>query len=260
MLDNANGPVIYEQPLNERVRSFLRLEHLFQRVEHELQYSDTWAHRTTLEALNGLMTLLGRADLKAELLNELKRHTAILEALENNPQVNVGRLHQILGQGRALLEQLRASDGAPGSELRDNDLLNNIKNRASIPAGTCGFDLPGFYYWQQQPADQRLADLRRWVSYFDPVKEAVFLCLTMIRESATATREKASTGFFQKSLPKDAPYQMLRVGLPVDAPWYPEVSAGRHRFTIRFMQPSSIETRPVQTEAAVEFDLLCCVL
>lgn len=260
MVDTSTNPIIYEQPLNERVRSFLRLEHLFQRLEHELQYSDSWAHRTTLEALNGLMTLFGRADLKTELTNELKRHTAILEALESNPQVDPGRLQEILGKSRTLLEQLRGSESVLGPELRDNELLNNIKNRASIPAGSCGFDLPGFYYWQQQPAAQRLADLRRWISHFDPVKESVFLCLTMIRESATATREKATTGFFQKSLAKDSPCQMLRILLPVDAPWYPEVSAGRHRFTIRFMQPASIETRPTQTEAGVEFDLLCCVL
>lgn len=255
-----NSTVIYEQPLNERMRAFLRLEHLFHRAEHEMQSSDQWSNRTALETIINIMTIVSRADLKAELMSELKRHVGTLEGLEHNPHVDLGRLHTILGKTRSLLETLRTGESLNSPELRDNELLGSIRQRASIPAGTCAFDVPGLHFWLQSAEDHRLADLRRWLSSYDTVRDTVLLCLSLIRESATATRETANTGYFQQSLSKGSPYQLLRIALPADAPWYPEVSAGPHRFSIRFLRQASANERPQQVEDDVEFDLLCCVL
>lgn len=255
-----SSTVIYEQPLNERMRAFLRLEYLFNRAEHELQYSDMWGNRIVLETLISILTLVGRADMKAELTAELKRHATTLEGLESNPHVDIERLRTILDRTRNLLEVLRASESMPGAEVRDNEFLNSIRQRASIPAGMCAFDMPAFHFWLQGPAERRLAELRRWLSAFEVVRDTILLCLSLIRESGTATREMATTGFFQKTLAKGSPYQMIRIALPVEVPWYPEVSAGPHRFTIRFLQQGSAELRPQQVEEPVEFDLLCCIL
>lgn len=255
-----NSTVIYEQPLNERMRTLLRLEHLFHRVQHELQDADQWSNRTALETIIAIMTIVSRADLKAELMSELKRHANTLEGLEHNPHVDLERLHTILGKTRSLLEGLRTSEGPPGAALKDNELLGSMRQRASIPAGTCAFDVPGLHFWLQGTEEHRLGDLRRWLSSYDAVRDTVSLCLSLVRESATATRETAATGYFQKSLTKGSPYQMLRIALPADLPWYPEVSAGPHRFSVRFLSQESADERPKQVEDDVEFDLLCCVL
>lgn len=256
----ANSIVIYEQPLNERMRAFLRLEHLFQHIEHQLQRGEAWDNRTALETLISIMTMAARADLKGELLAELKRHATTLEGLEHNPHVDLERLHTILGKTRHLIEALRTSEALLGAELKDNELLGSIRQRASIPAGTCAFDVPGLHFWLQRSEDHRLGDLRRWLASFDPVRDTVLLCLSLVRESATATQETAITGYFQRSLAKGSPYQMLRIALPADAPWYPEVSAGPHRFTIRFLRPVNVDARPQPVEEDVPFDLLCCAL
>lgn len=255
-----NSTVIYEQPLSERMRAFLRLEHLFHRIEHELEHSDQWSNRTALEIIVGIMTIVSRADLKAELMSELKRHANTLEGLEHNPHVDLERLHTILGKTRSLLEAIRTRDGLPGAELKENELLSAIRQRASIPAGTCAFDTPGLHFWLQGSEEGRLADLRRWLSSYDVVRDTVLLCLSLVRESATVTRETAAKGYFQKSLSKGSPYQMLRLALPAGTPWYPEVSAGPHRFTLRFLSQASADARPQQVEEDVEFDLLCCGL
>ncbi|MGC1951432.1 MAG: cell division protein ZapD [Gammaproteobacteria bacterium] len=255
-----NSTVIYEQPLNERMRAFLRLEHLFHRVEHELGNSDPWSNRTALETIISIMTIVSRADLKAELMSELKRHAGTLEGLEHNPHVDLERLHTILGKTRSLLEGLRTGEGPLGAELKDNELLGSIRQRASIPAGTCAFDAPGLHFWLQGSDDHRLGDLRRWLATYDAVRDTVFLCLSLVRESASATRETAVAGYFQQSLAKGSTYQMVRIALPADAPWYPEVSAGPHRFTIRFLMQATENARPQQVGENVEFDLLYCVL
>lgn len=255
-----NSTVIYEQPLNERMRAFLRLEHLFHRIERELENSDQWSNRTALETIISIMTIVSRADLKAELMSELKRHAATLEGLEHNPHVDVERLHTILGRTRSLLEALRTSESLLGADLKDNELLGSIRQRASIPAGTCAFDAPGLHFWLQGSEEHRLADLRRWLSSYDAVRDTVLLSLSLVRESASVSRETAAKGYFQKSLTKGSSHQMLRIALPANTPCYPEVSAGPHRFTIRFLMQTSADMRPQQMAEDVEFDLLCCGL
>lgn len=252
--------IIYEQPLNERMRAFLRLEYLFGRAEHELKGTDTWSSWSTLDAIIDIMTLISRADLKKELVKELEHQVASLEALARNPKVDQERLSDILERLRAPISTLRAPETAPGHELKENDLISAFRQRSSIPAGTCGFDLPAFHRWLQGPLERRLDDLRRWLGSFDVLKDAVSLCLGLVRDSVLATRETAADGFFQKTLETATPCQMIRIGLPADARCFPEVSAGKHRFTVRFMRQDRAEERPVQTDEQVEFELLCCVM
>jgi cell division protein ZapD len=82
----------------------------------------------------------------------------------------------------------------------------------------------------------------------------------LVRESAIATQEVAQSGFFQRTLETSTPCQMIRVCLSDDMRCFPEISAGKHRFTVRFMSPSATHDRPAQTDADVRFDLHCCVI
>ncbi len=258
--DPASERVIYEQPLSERIRSFLRLEHLFERAHYHLNSGDTWSSRTTLESIIAVQSVLGRADLKKELINELERYASRLEALSRNPNVDQGRLSDILENIRAILQSLRSFDNVIGHELRYNELMNAVKQRNSIPAGTCNFDLPAYHYWLMLPKEQRVQDLRSWLSSFDLLHEAVSLVLSLVRESATETHETAIAGFFQKTLETATPCQMIRVSLSPEINYFAEISAGRHRFTVRFMHFQDSASRPVQADEDIEFDLLCCVL
>ena len=53
---------------------------------------------------------------------------------------------------------------------------------------------------------------------------------------------------------------MIRVSIDVDGLVFPEISAGKHRFTVRFMELENTEDRPVQTTRDIPFQLSCCVL
>lgn len=258
--DRASDRVIYEQPLSERIRSFLRLEYLFERANYQLNAGDPWSSRNTLESIIEVLSVLSRADLKKELIKELERYAARLESLASNPNVDQSRLEDVLERIRSVLHQLRNLDSVIGHELRYNELLNAVKQRNSMPAGTCNFDLPAYHYWLKLPSEHRSRDLRSWLSSFDLLHEAVSLCLSLVRESATETRELAIAGFFQKNLETSTPCQMIRVSLPRDAGIFAEISAGRHRFTVRFMAFGDPSSRPVQTDQDIEFDLLCCVI
>ena len=252
--------VVYEQPLSERLRTFLRLEFLFQRARHLLGQEASWASRLTFEAIIDVMAMLSRTDLKKELIKELERHSVTLEALGSNPNVDQERLGTTRGKIRSTLGNLHEYDTAPGHELRHSELLGAVRQRSSIPAGACDFDLPAFHHWLERPAPRRLDDLRGWLSTFGVFEVSIELCLRLVRESAIATREVAESGFFQRNLGSSTPCQMIRVSLPRDLALYPEISAGKQRFTVRFLRPGDHTSRPSQTDEDIDFVLLCCVI
>ena len=260
MRDSNRGAIVYEQPLSERIRTFLRLEFLFRRGRYLLQQESPWASRLVFEVIIDVMAVLGRADLKKDVIKELERHAATLHALSRNPKVAQERLQALRDEIHFMLQALHNRDAAPGNELRRNELLNAVRQRSSIPAGTCDFDLPAFHYWLEQPGEQRLRDLETWFSTFGSFESAIGLCLRIVRESNASTREVAKGGFFQRNLGSSTPCQMLRVALPRGISLYPEISAGKQRFAIRFLHPGNAASRPSQTDEDIEFDLLCCII
>ena len=261
MMQSAeHDQIIYEQPLSERIRAFLRLEFLFHRARHLLEHESSWASRLTFEVIIDVMVVLSRADLKKEIIKELDRNLGTLDALSRNPNVDQVRLQEAQTEVRSVLQALHERTTAPGHELRYNELLNAVRQRSSIPAGACDFDLPAFHYWLERPGSQRLHDLREWMATFDAFEASIELCLQLVRESATATREVAEGGFFQRKLGSWMPCQMIRVALPRDLALYPEISAGKQRFTVRFLRPGDASSRPSQTDEDIDFDLLCCVI
>ena len=252
--------IIYEQPLNERIRNLLRLEYLFELVgicSHEFTKLDC---RNILESLLEIIDLLTRSDLKSELIKELERHASMLNTLKNNPAVDQQRLDEIYHDISKLLEKLRNSDYQPGFQLKKDELVTSFKQRISIPGGTCNFDLPRLHQWLNQPAHKRKQDIESWSDDLEPVKNASRLALDMIRNSTNPGKEIAESGFYQKPIESNLACQLIRVLLPSASKYYPEISGGKHRFTIRFMEECPTSARPVQTKNDVEFELHCCIL
>ncbi|MGH8625842.1 MAG: cell division protein ZapD [Gammaproteobacteria bacterium] len=251
--------IAYEQPLNERTRAFLRLEHLFGSVDHSLQQSSPWDSRNCLTGLIDISDLLPRIDIKAELIKELERHQGKLTSLETRVGVDLERLSETLQLIHTVLGALRANGYDPGQGLRAHDLVFAVKQRLNMPGGTCSFDLPAFHYWLNQPLAVRREQLSHWAQDLNVVRQGLDLVLRLIRCSSEPASQLARQGFFQPDLDPSASYQMIRVFLPGDARCFPEISGSRHRFSIRFMQPSP-EGRASKSEWDVKFELQCCVI
>jgi cell division protein ZapD len=253
--------IAFEQPLNERMRNLLRLEHLFKLIAFRSQdLISEWDYRDILESLLEVNDLLSRSDFKTELIKELERHSAMLSSLEDNPAVDQTRLKKINSEISELSVMLKSSSYQPGNTLKEDELVTSFKQRTSIPGGTCNFDLPRFHYWLKQAPTKQQQDFDKWSQDLEPIKKATFLALDMIRNSANPIKEKAESGFYQKPIESTIPCQLIRVFLPSATRYYPEISGGKHRFTIRFMEETSSDHRPTQTSNDVEFELHCCIL
>lgn len=252
--------IIYEFPLNERIRLFMRLEQLFQQLDHFMEGSSVWDSRAVIATLLDIVALFSRNDLKSETLKELDRHCAVLSRMARGQQeVDYAKLDRILSSLESLSRDIYDTPGKIGLSLLEKDLFKSISQRSSIPGSTCSFDLPAYHYWLQLGDEPRKRDLQEWVQPFRLIRSAIDILLHFIRTCAAPVDEVARGGFFQKTLDHTLPYQLLRVAVHRSEPCFAEISGGKHRFTVRFMIPDPTQ-RPAQCGHDVSFRLTCCVL
>ena len=93
--------------------------------------------------------------------------------------------------------------------------------------------------------------MKTWLDSFSLLRQAVELLLRLIRESSNPRHETAAGGFYQRNLDSNSPCQLLRIYLPGEAQYFPEISGGKHRFTIRFLCLKDYEIKPKQIDEDV---------
>jgi len=248
----------YEQPLNERMRNFLRLEHLFAAIEDGRSGITQWDARAAIVGMLDVSDLLTRTDIKGELIKELERHLAKISGLKYNPEVDQETLEDILSTVRPLVTRLKSSDCHPGGTIRNDELINQVKQRISIPGGTCNFDLPAFHHWLSKSTEIRTSQFEHWLDDLLIINQAVAQVLRMLRQSSASRRISVDDGLFQQQLDPALQCQLIRLSLSDNLGVFPEISGGKHRFVIRFFrQPDTIE-RPAQVRETLCLDLQCC--
>jgi cell division protein ZapD len=254
----APGVTDYEQPLSERMRTFLRLEFLYHPMLRNSDRDDDWATRATISTLIEIMAILSRGDVRSEVLNELDHQISALERFQSHTGVDGGRLGNLMHNLATSREEISTIGTGFLQPLKDSDFLNSIKHRSAIPGGTCEFDLPEYGHWLRQPITRRQQDMAEWIQSIRPLCDGVSEVLWLIRESAQPTDKKAINGMFQHNMQKDENCRLLRVSLAEGSSLFPEISGSQHRFTIRFLEWSTVEHRAVQTGSDVQFRLSIC--
>ncbi|MGH8564706.1 MAG: cell division protein ZapD [Gammaproteobacteria bacterium] len=256
----GGATVVYEQPLNERVRAFLRLEHLFRALWDRVEGVSESDSRASMSAIINVTDLLWRSDIKGDLIKEIKRQAATFARLRSNPWVDSERLNGSLVRLEGVLKQIKDPSHQPGQAVRQDELVGAVRQRIAIQGGTCSFDLPAFHYWLNRAPEDRVRDLERWVVDLRAMRDGIFAVLQAVRDCSDLARLVAAGGFHQQSLDAGAPCQLIRIHLPSEALLFPEISAGRHRFTVRFLEQPKTTARPTQTARDVEFGLQYCLL
>ncbi|QLG88680.1 cell division protein ZapD [Chitinibacter bivalviorum] len=251
--------ISYEFPINERIRTLLRLEELYIRTSKLVARDDALDHHMALLGIFEIMEVASRADLKSDLLQELERQRQTLAALRNNPHISEDALDLVLNEIENTHTSLLDMTGKFGQYLRENEWLMAIKQRISIPGGVCEFDLPSYHYWRKQAAERRRLDLERWLTPLLPIKNGLDIVLKLLRDSAKANNFIAKQGSFQQ-MSGGKVVQLLKVTLPSDLPAVPELSANRYAINIRFIVPSTSGERAKVIESDINFTLSYCNL
>jgi cell division protein ZapD len=256
MLARNAALIVYEYPFNERIRTLLRLEDLYDKFKFFVVQDNPLQHHVALATIYEMLEVAGRADLKSDLLQELERQKQTLLGFKSNPNVESSRLNEILSDIERTSAALIGIQGKTGQHIRENEWLMSIRGRTIIPGGACEFDLPSYHAWQQQSTEQRRADINQWFAPLEPLFAAINIILRLLRESGRATNIVAVAGSFQQML-QGRTYQLLRVSIDQSLGAIPEISANKYVLWIRFTSQGG-DMKPKAYEGDVPFELTLC--
>ncbi len=257
----ATPEIQFELPLSEHIRICLRLEHLFQKAHDNIMHDSTWQHRASLSAVLEILNVIDRPDLKAKLTKALLLRAGKLAQWEDSAQVDQLALKQIMNKLDSLLDALHSNRARLGQNLRDNEFLRTIRQHAPSPGGACAYNTPAYHLWLQQPLARRQFDLSNWLSEFDQLKEIVTTLLSLTRSTSDPETILAENGAFQRTLDSKKPCELIRITMQHDTHCYPEISAGRHHLSVRFLEHDiHHKERGQQVASDIPFKLYCYTL
>ncbi len=228
--------ILYEYPFNERIRTYLRLEHLCRRLAELATRDSALDHHFALATIFEIMDVGARADLKSDVLKDLEKQKHALNGFRGNPAISEEALDQVVAELDSKFAALNSLPGKVGQSLTENDWLMSIRSRVGIPGGTCEFDLPAYYAWQQGDPARRHQDLALWGSKIAPLSDSVQMLLGLLRNAGAAQKVMASGGQFQQNLPQGRTFQLLRLALDPALGLIPEISGNRLMVSIRLMR------------------------
>lgn len=243
----------YEHPLNEKLRTYLRLEQLLSQLHNLKALDSEWQQQAFFTTLFALIEVLDRNDIRPDLIKDCERCETALVAWANHPSVSDDKLKPVLQQAVRLQSELLRSSKFVGN-LKEDKFLSPLRQRFAIPGGACHFDLPQLQYWFNLPHAERTLMANTWFNEFSLLQQAVSFVLGFCREKGQFTTVNAQNGFYQHNTEQ---HELLRIRYPLQAGVYPTVSGNKYRYAIRFMQLCDENGRS-SSEKNISFRLACC--
>jgi cell division protein ZapD len=250
--------ILYEYPFNERVRTYLRLEHLFERLGHLLARDDALDHHFAFVTIFEIIEVAARSELKSDVLKDLEKHKQHMIAYRGNPAIAAEVLEDVITHIESAFSAVNTQSGKTGAVLNDNEWMTSVRSRIAIPAGTCEFDLPAYFHWQHYSSARRREDLMRWSGSLWPLAQAISLLLKLLRDTGSAQKVMAVAGQFQQHLPQGRTFQLLRLRIDEQLGLVPEISGNRLIVSVRLLRPSSDDKLPVASAEDAGLELTLC--
>jgi cell division protein ZapD len=245
--------ILYEHPLNERIRNYLKLEQLFQQANDCQQFELNVAYNALFNALFTIIDTLERNDIRGDLIKELEKLEQNMAHWAKLPDVDTDALQQNWQQTTQLISQLKPNT-PQWYQLKEHKMLTSLKQRFAIQGGSSIFDLPQLHFWLNLPKQQSATDVAQWLSSLDQIKQSVDLILKFIRLKNDFEAIHTDSGFYQDS---GEGVLLLRIKLDKQANYYPTISGNRFRYSIRFMLPCEQNGRRYSNQAT-NFQLARC--
>jgi cell division protein ZapD len=247
--------VLYEHPLNERIRNYLKLEQLFAQAYTCLNSdtSITICNHVFFNALFSIIDTLERNDVRGDLIKDLEKLEQNLVVWSQAPDVDTSALEKNLSQTVKLVGHLRLTSPR-WNQLKEDKLLTSLKQRFAIQGGSSSFDLPQLHFWLHQGEDRAKYDIKHWLDLLTHISSSLVIILKFIRLRAEFLPIEADSGFYQDN---GEGLLLLRIKLAKNAEYYPTISGNKFRYSIRFMLPCKLTGRRYANQATV-FELARC--
>jgi cell division protein ZapD len=245
--------ILYEHPLNERIRNYLKLEQLFVQVHHGINADIKTNHQIFFNALFSIIDVLERNDIKGDLIKELEKLQQSLVIWSQAPDIDSSALDNHLHETVGLICQLKANHLCL-NQLKEDKFLVGLKQRFAIQGGNSNFDLPQLQFWLHQPVEQLETQINHWLSLLTNIENSLALTLKFIRLRSEFKLMETESGFYQDS---GEGLSLLRIKVSKSAQYFPTISGNKFRYSIRFMSPCDRSGRRYSNQAT-KFQLACC--
>lgn len=245
---------LYEFPLCEKVRNYLRLEQLFSQL-HEAKAAQTeYQYLHFLEILFNIIDMVERLDLRTDFLRDIDAHEKKLVHWSQHPDIDTQALEQAIKNLHNLSAQIKMNKKL-GASLREDRFLSSIRQRFSIPGGATSFDLPFLFCWLKQESAVKNADMQTWLEQLQLIDNALSMMLTYLREKSRFQDAECKTGFYQGSV--EDKLEIVRIQIDNTFGVYPVVSGSRNRYGVKFMHLNANEDGGMAVTTPVSFQLAC---
>ena len=227
--------IIYEQPVAENIRNFLKCEYLFEKFNAALLQEDLWGVKTSISTLLEMSDFIIRINLKVELLKDLERSMLYFKVLnKNNNNVNIIELDGYMSKIEDAINMLNDVNNSPSKSIVNNEFLMHINNKIHIPAGDNFFDMPSYLNFLSSSKSSIIEHINSWYEPFNPLISASRLILTIRRDTADFIPYISSKSYFEKKLDKNSKVDLIRIKLLKKDSIYPVISVNRQNINIIF--------------------------
>ena len=248
-------PVVYEFPLNEKVRNYLRVEHLFSALSQPGKICEQHTEIQFFRDYFTLLELIERIDLRTELLRDLASYKSALTAWMTHPHIDIKLIEGQLELVNTIVMKLKDSKRV-GQELKSDRFLTAIRQRFSIPGATCSFDLPKLHFWLYLDKDTKQLNFNQWLAPLAVLKDAVATTMEFIRGRSELNEISVPNGFYQGIA--DNKVELIRVETAKNTQFYPTLSGNKYRYAVRFMKFTQQDNDSATVDEAVTFLMASC--
>ena len=246
---------VYEFPLCEKVRNYMRLEQLFNQLDHTSSVDNEYESLHFFDVLFTLLDLLERLDVRTDFIRDIDVHEKNLVHWSSHPNIDTTALEGVLKTLHRLLSELKRTNKL-GASLKEDRFLSSIRQRFSIPGGAMSFDLPHLFCWLKQAQDVRNKDIAMWLGKLALVRENITLVMQFLRERGRYENVVGTKGFYQGVVTDKI--DLIRVRCSNSQGYFPVLSGNKYRYGIRFMQLVADEGTAGGVPTDINFEIACC--
>ena len=219
---------IYEQPVDERIRKFLRFENIYMKINNHKDIDSKYDAYSVLLNISELFINLTRSEIKRDLISEIETHKVRYQEYIKFDGADKIKLNSIMEKQNAILKTLHDLEANYLNVLKRDELLQTIIKHINT---SCA-DLE---YWLSRDHDFRKNQINLWLELIKPIENSIFFCLDLLRKSTETFEITAKDGMYLFKMDTEKKIRLLRVTMKTDNYFFPKISVGPQRATIAFM-------------------------
>ncbi len=252
---NDEKYIIYEQPVAENIRNFLKCEYIYEKYYSSLLKKDLWDIKSCLSSIIEISDFTLRINLKVELLKELDKTILFLKFLKESDQITLSSFDENITNVKNSINELNEIQTNPSKTVIDNDFLMLVKSKIQLPAGDNFFDIPSYLNFLSSKKSFIISSIEKWFAPFNSLCNASKLILKIKRKYANFESYVSHKSYFELKLEKNDKIDLLRIKLNNNINIYPDSSVNSHNINIIFKTAYGNNRLSKAIDENLEFEL-----